>query len=129
MEVDCLDRRAEANDEQSLLELLKQREGADGAFSLSHDATGPWLSVHINGTLAFLYFAFDHSGRHPGFISTGSALDSSLTPPRFLIPHGTEGDAVFPPSERLVSVDQAYGAAVEFFRKPELPKSVEWFEL
>lgn len=103
------------------------RRGNDGAFILDHG--GPEsLSVHFNGTAAFLWFCPDQEGGHPGFVPQGMwAGERSRV--RFLQTNGFPADAIEVPWWQLMSVEVAYRAAVEYLRSPSRPASVSWFEL
>jgi Immunity protein Imm1 len=114
-------------DDELLARLRSVRRGPDGAFVLSHGGAES-LWVHINGEAAFLCFFPDRDGGHPGFVPDGM-WSGGQREVRFLLVRGDEASAIRVPWGRLVPVDVAYRAAVEFLHSPTLPASVRWFEL
>jgi len=55
MDIEDLEGRVCVHDEQELVRRLRSvRKGKYGAFILSHDAQGPALWVHIDGSIAYV---------------------------------------------------------------------------
>jgi hypothetical protein len=111
------------------------KKGEYGAFILSHakDSAsvddGPCMYVHTAGALGYVHFFKGGEERHPGFQPSAHAPITSEREVRFLQVDGTEADAITVPAEIAISAERARQAALEFFRVPELPASITWFEL
>ena len=116
--------------EDELMQRLRSvRKGDFGAFILWHKDGGPSLWIHTNKDLAYLHFFPDKSSDHPGLQPTGMSpmhCDASV---KFLQTSGAEADSITVPQDKLVSVDLAYRAAIEFLHKPGASTSVSWFSL
>ena len=101
--------------------LRESRTGVFGEFWIG-DKDQPVLAIHTNGDLAYLHYF--PASRHPGFQAVGDV--------------GLGGDVIFKqagqpdmsmPRAVVVSIEQAYRAAVEFFASRSLPSCIEWTEL
>jgi hypothetical protein len=110
-----------------LARLRTVRRGLYGAFFLYHEHPHPMLSVQFNGDVAYLHFF--PSDDHPGYQPCRMTPDGCDGDVHFLQTNGTEADSFDMPNDTLVSADDAYVAAAEFFRSADLPPSVSWFEL
>lgn len=116
------DRVSPVESEADLITKLQTcRQGKFGGFWISHTDCGAHLGVHVNGEFAFVTFLHGHD--HPGFLPLGMTPEGCPVTLRFL-PEDVEIDAEF-----ICSVDTAYRAAAEFYRKPELPTCISWHEL
>ncbi len=114
--------------EDHLLRRLKSvRRGGYGAFVLHHGDLYPSLFVHLNRDLAYLHYF--PAGGHPGYQAQDMTPEGCVGEIHFLQTNGLEADSFDMPDDALVSEVAAYNASVEFFRSPELPPSVSWFEL
>jgi hypothetical protein len=116
--------------------LQSVRKAQYGAFILWHGETGSWhddtgpdLWIHINGTIAYLYFFPDKLGTHAGFQPTGMCPAGCNEGVRFVLTDGIESAGLMMPPDTLVPVEVAYTAAIEFFKEPVLPVSIRWSEL
>jgi hypothetical protein len=111
------------------------KRGEYGAFMLSHakDAAslkdGPYLCVHTKGDLGYVHFFKGGEESHAGFQPATHAPVINDSVVRFLQTDGKEANAIAIPAAIAISADLARQAAVEFFRAPELPPSIAWFEL
>jgi hypothetical protein len=115
--------------EDDLAQLLRsKRRGDYGAFILWHRDGGPSLWIHTYKQLAYLHFFLDDSEKHPGFQSQ-SVTSITTEQVHFLQTNGIEADSIDAPPDTVVPIQQAYEAARAFFRNPERPESVTWFEL
>jgi hypothetical protein len=104
-----------------LTQLLQStRNGDFGEFWLGSE-TFPALAIHINGNFAYLHFF--PADRHPGFQPVGDAEGEDVK-------FQQEGQGEFSmPRAFVVSVEQAYQAAAEFFTASHLPGCIKWTEL
>ena len=108
--------------------VLRKREG-DGVncfWLWSNNSETPILIIHVNKDLATLhYFPSDD---HPGFYSEGAM--PGLDPDKdtvFFMNNSTEEELF--PNYKVVMFSAALVAAKEFLASPELPPSIQWFEL
>jgi len=112
-----------------LNKLRTERKDDYGAFTLIGDTNETSLSIMIHGDFAFLYFFPDSAGEHAGFEPTG------MTPPNcpesvfVLQTTGERADGFDIPAQHLISLEQAYTAATEYFESQALPTSITWLEL
>jgi hypothetical protein len=107
--------------------LASVREGAYGAFILSHRKGGPSLWIHIHNEVAYVhYFPAPDYLVHAGYQATGMTPPGCDQPVRFRI---IGGDDITMPPATLVPVADAVAAAKEFFTDPALPPSIKWLEL
>ncbi len=131
MEIDTITGRVHVRDHQQLALVFREcRQGAFGAFDLSHQEPFPWLSILINDSLACLHY-FPVEG-HPGFQSqAGSGLPPTATDEtvHFLQSSGSEGDSFDLPLSVAVPVELALLAAQQFFDTSALPNCIQWWEL
>lgn len=80
------------------------------------------MVISINRDLAYLHF-FPEDG-HPGFQAVGDVTSGGD------VTFKQEGQGEFSmPRAVVVSVEQAYQAAAEFFRTSQLPACIKWTEL
>jgi hypothetical protein len=130
MYVEDLKDRIYVDRPEDLIDRLRSvRKGRYGAFFLSHDDSGPSLSIHINGGVAYVHFFPDNLGRHPGFQPVGMSPIDCEESVHFLQTDGGEADSLTMPKQTLVSLEVAYRAATEFLNSPVLPASIRWLEL
>ena len=101
--------------------LRESRTGSFGEFWLGKKDQ-PLLAVHTNGDLAYLHY-FPVS-RHPGFQAVG---DVGLAG-EVLFKQAGQADFSMPRAV-VVSAEQAYRAAAEFFTSCSLPSCIQWSEL
>jgi len=101
--------------------LRESRTGVFGEFWIG-EKDQPTLAIHTNGDLAYLHYFPEHG--HPGFQAVG---DVNL-----------EGEVLFKMAGQadftmrravVVSVDQAYQAAAEFFTSRSMLGCIKWSEL
>ena len=116
------------NSSDKLVGLLTEA-GHDGCatFYLTHLASYPWLSVHLNGQFAYLHYL--KSSDHAGFQAQNMTPISCPETVTFHHAPGDEGDQVSMPRSCLVHRDAAVQAASEFFMSLEKPASIDWLEL
>jgi hypothetical protein len=128
MQLHDFDGHTVINTEDELLaRLMSVRRGDYGAFMLSDTDDYPVLSVQLNCDIAYLHYfpAEDHPGYHPrGMTPPGCTGDF-----HFFQTNNCEADSFDMPEYALVSAVTAYAAAIEFFRSPNLPESIAWFEV
>lgn len=114
--------RAVSSLDALLTTLRTCRTGEFGEFWISPEKY-PLLTIFIHGELAYLHFYLDDDG-HPGFQPVGD-VDSGDS-----VVFKEAGQADFSmPRAVVVSVEQAYQAAAEFFANPCLPGCIQWKEL
>ena len=114
-------------EEELLARLRSMRRGPDGAFILSHDGDES-LWVHIHGQAAFLWFSPHKDGGNAGFVPDGM-WSGEQREVRFLQTDGSLANSFGVPWQRLLPVEAAYRAAVEYLHSRGRPSSVSWFEL
>ena len=131
MEVDTISGRIHVHNQQQLAAAFRERrQGAFAAFDLFLPQPYPWLSVLINGSLAYLHY-FPAEG-HPGFQSWASAAPASAATDQtvhFLQSSGSEADSFDLPRSTVVPAELALLAAQQFFGAPGLPTCIPWREL
>jgi hypothetical protein len=105
-----------------LQHLLRERLTDDfGEFWLGEKGQ-PTLAIHTNSDLAYLHYF--PASRHPCFQSVGNAgLDGEV-----LFKQAGQADFSMPRAA-VVSVEQAYRAAADFFTSRNLPSCIKWSEL
>ena len=105
-----------------LLQILRtSRKGAFGEFWIGEEGC-PALVIHTNGELAYLHYL--PAERHPGFQAVGDKDAGGE------VTFTQEGEVDFSmPRAVVVSVEQAYQAAADFFKSHSMPSCVEWTEL
>ena len=108
------------------------RKAGLGAFILGHTPSGPSLFVHINGDVAYVHYfpdGDDAKNPRPGFQPQPRASGGHETPVRFVMTDGNLGSGIEMDPNYLVSLEQAYAAAADFFQSDVLPPSISWTEL
>src|SRR4030095_4304283 len=110
------------------LKLQTERRGEFGAFTLigGNDTS---LCIMINADFAFLYFHPDSDGTHPGYEPEGMTPSGCPQSVFVLQATGTRADGFDIPAEHIVSLEDAYRAAQEYFQTEALPPSITWLEL
>ena len=116
-----------SNEGDLLTRLKSVRRGNYGAFELSHENDFPALFVEFNRNIAYMHYF--PAEEHPGYQPKDMTPDGCPNVVHFLPIKGSEADSIDMPDYALVSAETAYAVAVEFFRSPDLPRSVSWFEL
>jgi Immunity protein Imm1 len=116
----CGNRTVSSLDE--LLGFLRSyRDGDFGEFWFGEEEY-PVMVMSINRDLAYLHFLPDDM--HPGFQAVGNVSSGAD------VTFKQEGQGNFSmPRAVVVSVEQAYRAAAEFFRTSQLPACIKWTEL
>jgi hypothetical protein len=97
------------------------RDGDFGEFWFGEEEY-PVMVISINRDLAYLHFLPEDM--HPGFQAVGdvgSGADVTFK-------QKGQGDLSMPRAV-VVSVEQAYQAAAEFFRTSQMPACIKWTEL
>ena len=104
-----------------LHQLLLSRDGDFSEFWLG-GRKFPALAIHTRGDLAYLHFF--SAERHPGFQAVGDVGSGED------VTFKQKGHGDFSmPRAFVVSIEQAYRAAAEFFTSLRLPSCVRWTEL
>ena len=101
--------------------LRASRTGVFGEFWLG-EKDQPTLAIHTSGDLAYLHYF--PASRHPGFQPVG---DVGLAG-EVLFKQAGQADFTMPRAV-VVSVEQAYRAAADFFTSRSLPSCIHWLEL
>lgn len=109
-----------------IVRLQSAQCGDDAAFVLSHE--GPEsLSIHINRFTAYLWYN-PGENQHAGYVPDGH-WTGECSERRFQLVSEFPADCISVPWQRLVPVELAIRAAVDFFHSSALPPSVKWLEL
>jgi len=103
------------------------RNGEFGAFSLFHETPYPWLSIHINGNMAYIHYV--HKPNYAGFQPTEMTPKECKSNVFFLQITGIVADGFEMANEVLVSLDDAVIVAKEFFNHKNRPIFIKWVEL
>ena len=112
------------NEDELLLRLQLVRNGEQGAFLLHHDKDYPALAVHLNGNVAYLHYY--PAAHHAGYQAQDMSPANCAKKMKFLQVDGGEANAFHMPDYTLVSDETAFAAAIEFFRRAEIPLSISW---
>ena len=97
-----------------------------GAFHVSENDDVPFMSVHFNGDVAYVYY-WDDDG-HPG------SQPTDMTPPEgpdsiHLDTDGSQGGAFDMPASTLVDVETAITRIIDFATSREVPRGIGWTAL
>jgi hypothetical protein len=101
--------------------LRTSRSGVFGEFWIG-EKEQPTLAIHTNADLAYLHYF--PAGRHPGFQAVGDVGVGDDV----LFKQAGQADIIMPRAV-VISTEQAYRAAADFFTSRSLPSCIKWSEL
>lgn len=103
------------------------RQDVYAAFHFSHDLPHPWLSVLLNGSVAYIHYF--PAPDHPGFQSLNPNPAAGDHCTRFLQAGGCEADGFDLPAYSLIPAETGLAAAREFLHSTARPSCLAWSEL
>lgn len=118
--------KEECNNLNDLLNVLKQRsKGNSNEFELRTEHEYPYLTILVKGDLACVhYFEDEDDCGHYAYTD-----DNEVKEDYIVFNMGSENSETEISKDLVISVEQAYNVAVDFYEKQEMSNKVNWFEL
>jgi hypothetical protein len=118
--------KEECKNINELLNVLKQRsKGNSNDFELRTDQEYPFLTILVKDELACVHFFLNEEDCGHYAYTDNKVLNEDY----IIFNIGSENSETKISKDLVISVEQAYIIAKDFYEKLEMSKKVKWFEL